>query len=210
MASPYAVIQEKVTNEANHGDLDQDTRRILRRMASEPALRRVLYEILVFCETMKPLSAVEREILSFPEMKSALQTPQTIVSWLVQVGGIQQVAAKGNESIWLTTPAGRKVTQVEAPADRMARLLAQEPRYRAVYFRVLQACKAPKTRFDLEAMLDAEPVLESPKVYASYFIEALERAGGLEWSGRWRTTQAGKEITGESGAPDADAAASRS
>ena len=32
-------------------------------------------------------------------------------------------------------------------------------------------------------------LLENPKLYASYFIDTLEVAGGLIWNGAWMTTQ---------------------
>lgn len=191
-------------------DLESAAAEVLQRVSSEPALRVVLYKILAFCEAARPFAEIEREILSFPEMKAALQSPQTLLSWLAQAGGIEPVAAEEEVPAWRTTPAGRTVVRSECPGNRLARLLAQNPVYRNVSLEILRSCVAPKTRDEIEAMLQGNPVLENPKVYASFFIEALEQAGGLEWDEKWRTTQAGKEVVNEEGSPDSPAKKLRS
>lgn len=42
-------------------------------------------------------------------------------------------------------------------------------------------------------VIDDEPVLQSPKRYAMYFIDKLEHAGAVEWRGSWTITDAGRE-----------------
>jgi len=75
-------------------------------------------------------------------------------------------------------------------------MLAEEPRYREVYDRLLEYCVEPRTRAEIEALLQNHPALESPKIYPGYLIDRLESAGGLEWTGKWRTTLAGKGVIG--------------
>lgn len=175
-------------------DLEAVTARILQRITAEPAYRGVLYKILAFCETVRSSADVEREVLSYPEMTVAAQSPQNLLSWMVQVGAVEQVSVEDGDFKWCTTAAGRNAVRTADPRKRLADLLSGDASYRDIYLRVLRTCRVPQTRSDVEALLRDEPILENPKIYASYFIEALEHAGGLEWSEKWRATQAGLEF----------------
>jgi hypothetical protein len=175
-------------------DLERATTKVLQRISAEPADKIVLCKILAFCESARSYPEIWHEVRAYPEMKTALQTPQVLLTWLVEAGGVEQVAAEEQEPTWRTTPAGRNVIRIEDPGDRLERLLAQDSVYREIFLQVLQLCIVPTSRSEIESMLNSHPLLENPKVYASYFVEALERARGLEWADKWRTTQAGKEF----------------
>lgn len=174
--------------------MDDTTRKILHKLSTEPAYSTVLYKILAYCDPARSCSDAERKILSFPEMKRALQSPKIVLAWLAEAGGIEQIAAENEESMWHTTTAGQNVVRNESYDNRLARLFAQEPKYQDIYRTVLQSCVVPKSRTEIESMLSGNPVLENPKVFPSFFLEALEKAGGLEWDEKWRTTQAGKDV----------------
>jgi hypothetical protein len=171
---------------------DNATAQVLQRVSAEPAYRVVLYKILTFCKSPRSYPEIWQELTSYSEMKAALHPPQALLSWLVQAGGIEQVAEEGQEPKWLTTPTGRNVVQIENPGNRLGELLAQDPVYGDIFLQVLQSCMTPMSRAEIEAMLIGNAILENSKVSASYFIEALERVGGLEWDAKWRTTEAGK------------------
>ena len=170
---------------------------IQKKVFAEPAYSSTLYKILSFCETPRSLDEIEREIRSFPEMKTAIQSPRTCLSWLVQVNGIELLDPNNvdeKSAMWHTTPAGMRVVQHCSPGNRISNLLATEAAYAKVYVQLLQACTEPKTRSEIESLLGNNPALESPKVYPIYFIDAMERAGGIEWNARWQTTKAGKNF----------------
>jgi hypothetical protein len=175
-------------------DLEGANTKILQKISAEPAYRAVLYKILAYCDPTRSYIDVEQTILSFPEMTVALQSPQILLSWLVESGGIEQIATEDGEAMWCTTPDGRNVVRSESYGNRLVRLLAQETIYRDICLQVLQSCVSPKSRIEIESMLRGNPVLEDSKVYASFFIEALEEAGGLEWDQKWKTTKAGKDF----------------
>jgi len=183
-----------VTGTSDLQDLERATTKVLQRISVEPADKIVLHKVLTFCETARSYSQIWHEIRSFPEMTTALQPPQVLLKWLVQSGGIEQIAAEEQEPAWRTTPAGRNVVRIENPSNWLAQLLAREPIYKEIHLQVLQACVAPKTKGEIESMLRGIRVVDNSKVHASFFIEALERAGGLEWDEKWRTTQAGKNF----------------
>jgi hypothetical protein len=167
---------------------------ILKRISKEPAYSVVLYKMLVYCETARSLDEIDRQVRSFPEMKTALQSPQVLLLWLVQAGGIEELPQEKQASKWQTTAAGESVVQAESPRHRIEHLLTADPAYSSVYREVLQACLAPKSRDEVESLLRGNPLLETPKIYPSFFLETLERAGGLEWDRKWQTTRAGKDF----------------
>ncbi|MCL2892869.1 hypothetical protein [Brenneria tiliae] len=183
-------------------DLNNAITRILQRISCEPAQRMVLYKMLSLCETARSAVEIEQALLSYPEMKVVLQPPSVLLAWLAQAGGVEQLAGEDSAPRWRTTPAGRHVVRREHPTARLTRLLAQEPVYRPLYLQVLQACVVPKTKSGIDAMLRDNPLFEHPKVYASYFIEALEQAGGLEWNDGWQTTRSGIKVIDENNYPD--------
>ena len=46
--------------------------------------------------------------------------------------------------------------------------------------------------FVLVDVVDDEPALQNPKRYAMYFIDKLEHAGAVEWTGQWSATEHGR------------------
>lgn len=168
--------------------------KILDLIPSEPGYRMVFYKILKFCETPRPISEVEGEVLSFPQMKTAIHSPNILLGWLEEAGGIERVVVEEEER-WQTTQAGKKVAEMEAPEKRLLELMDKEPAYSQFYMQVLKFCQTPRTRAEIEGLLEGNPVMEEPKVYPKFFIQGLEEAGGLEWvDKKWRTTEAAKGV----------------
>jgi len=153
-------------------EMENAEKKILDLITSEHAYRLAFYKVLKFCETPRPTAEVEEEVLSFPEMKTAIHSPNILLGWLEEVGGIERVVVEEEEERWQTTEAGKRVAEVEAPGKRLLELLSKE---------------------EIEELLEGNPVMEKPKVYPTFFIQGLEEAGGLEWVDKhWRTTEAGK------------------
>ncbi|MBM4467201.1 MAG: response regulator transcription factor [Chloroflexi bacterium] len=156
--------------------------------------RLVLYKILQFCETPRSATEVEEKVRSFPEMQTAIYPPIILLGWLEKIGGIERMVVEEEEERWQTTEAGKRVAAREALAKRLLELLAQEPVYQDIYMQVLRFCQTPRARAEIEELLEGNPVMEKPKVYPTFFIQGLEEAGGLEWVGKWQTTEAGKGV----------------
>lgn len=175
-------------------DLEGAMTRVQDRITAEPSYRIALYKLLALCETPRSTAEVHQAMLAFPEMKTALHTPQMLLAWMVRAGGIEQVAPEKEESRWQTTEAGKMAAKRQGPGKRLAQFFAQEPAYGDVFRLVLEFCAAPKSKADIEALLKDHPAMENPKIYASFIVEGLEAAGGLEWDGHWRTTEAGKGV----------------
>jgi hypothetical protein len=178
--------------------MENTEKKILDRIAGEPGYRLGFYKILKFCETPRSSAEVEEEIRSFPEMKTAMHSSTILMGWLEEVGGVERVVleeGEEEEERWQTTEAGRKVAEMEAPAKRLLELISKESVYSEAYMQVLSFCQTPRTRAEIEELLQGNPVMEKPKVYPTFFIQGLEEAGGLEWADKhWRTTEAGKSV----------------
>jgi hypothetical protein len=170
------------------------TTKVLDLMAAEPAYRMPLYKALALCTTPRTASQVQEAIATFPEMKVAVHPPRILLAWLVQAGGIAQCTPDAGEIRWQTTAAGQRVLALQSPSQRLYKLCAQEPAHADIYRRVLAFCQTPRARAEIETLLQGDPVMESAGVYASFFVQGLEAAGGLEWEGKWRTTEAGKGV----------------
>ena len=169
--------------------------RIMERILAEPAYRWVFYKILKFCETPRPVSQVEEAMRSFPQMANAAHSWALLLSWLEQSGAIEKVVVGREEGKWETTQTGRKIVKDESPEKKIMTLFSAEPACREIYKQVLNFCRTPRTRSDIEDMLDGNPRLEELGVRPIFFVERLENAGGLEWIKKnWCTTQAGMQV----------------
>lgn len=167
---------------------------ILDRIAREPAYRLAFYRILKFCKTPRSASEVVGEILSFPEMKTAILAPNILLRRLEDVGGVERVIVEEEQERWQTTDAGEKVAELEAPRKRLLELISKEPAHSEIYAQVLGFCQTPRTRTEIEELLKGNPVIVEHGFYPTVFIQRLEDAGGLEWVGKhWRTAEEGKE-----------------
>lgn len=187
-------IKENFEQRDHSDDLETATNVVLERIADEPAYENVLYKILKYCETTHTETDLEQAILSFPEMKNSMHSPQILLSWLEDAGGIERIVQEQDEPIWRITPAGQNAANILSEDNRLRKLFAEESRYHDIFVQVLEGCSSPKSRMDIEDMLEGNPILEKPKVYPSFFIEMLEKAGGLVWDEKWKTTQAGKDF----------------
>lgn len=187
----------KISGVNENQDLESVTNKVLQRMAAEPANKIVLYKILEYCITAHSDSDVERTILSFPEMKTAVHSPELLLTWLENAGGIEHLTGDNGEIVWFTTPAGRNVVESDSFSNRLIRLFAQETIYQSIYLQIFQACLSPKSRKEIESMMEHNPILKESNVYPSYFIEKLEEAGGLQWDEKWQITSAGKDFLNE-------------
>lgn len=103
------------------------------------------------------------------------------------------------ESTLFITDAGCRLLDEYAARNTLNDLFARKPHYLPVFKAAIGACAdgAGCGRADLERAIDAVLPKEDGeggrRVYAQYFIDALETAGGIEWNGAWRATDAGLE-----------------
>lgn len=100
----------------------------------------------------------------------------------------------------ILTEDGAALLEDYAPQNTLYALFESHPHYADVYRAALWACDGDDgcSRDELEEQIKTMPQLlpdaatGQTRVYPQYFIDALETAGGIEWDGAWRTTQAGR------------------
>ena len=167
--------------------------KILKRINAEPAYRLILQRLIAFCSEPRSSREIYDELLYYPEMRTAAHTPKMLLKWMVEAGAIAGHAGEGRETaLWLTTEAGMEAVAGHDPAERLRRLLEEEPAYADIYRKILEFCSEEHSLPDIEYLLYAHPALQNPKIYPSYLVDRLEFAGALEWTGKWRATETGK------------------
>jgi hypothetical protein len=101
------------------------------------------------------------------------------------------VIKKRPEGLWLSTTAAVGLLE-EQDAGRDFQLLMQaEPCYLDVYRQIIDYCRSPRTIKEIDQFINGHPLLKEPRRYGGYFIERLEKNGGLEWRGNWVSTDLG-------------------
>lgn len=100
------------------------------------------------------------------------------------------------------TALGRQILADYAASATIAALYESKPHYAEIFDAAIQACAAPEgcKRAGLEAAINAFPQLKpdpqtkQTKVFAQYFIDALETAGAICWDGAWKATPEGRSV----------------
>jgi len=174
---------------------DATPEKILKRITAEPAYRLILHRLLAFCSEPKSVQEIQDEMMYYPEMRTAAHTPKMLLKWMIEAGAIVRHSDGSQETtLWQTTEAGLDAIAANDPAERLRRLLEEEPAYVDIFKKILEFCSIERSMPEIEYLLIAHPRLQSPKVYPSYLVDRLEFAGAIEWIGKWRVTETGKGI----------------
>jgi hypothetical protein len=94
----------------------------------------------------------------------------------------------------VTPEKSSKRIATDDPAERLRRLLEEEPAYVDIFRMIREFCPDGRSISEIEYLLLAHPMLQKPKIYPSYLVDRLEFAGALEWTGKWQTTETGKNF----------------
>lgn len=165
--------------------------------------------------------AVVEDALGEAWSASFTQSPASVVDALVRTGYLtEQITVDGApyagtledaymddsvsldadvDAVLTVTESGRALVDEYAPEATLAQLFSDRERYIPVFKSALRASSAAQgaTREAIEGAIDAAVAERGitggggQKIYAQYFIDALETAGGIEWDGTWYATSAG-------------------
>lgn len=97
-----------------------------------------------------------------------------------------------------TSETGAAVVELLDPVKRVTSYASSRPDRTPAYRKLLEFCLTPRTLEEIKGLLDEDPVLKSAErsgcqgLKASYFIDRMNESGGLQWNGRWLTTDAGQ------------------
>ena len=100
-------------------------------------------------------------------------------------------------AIWTLTPAGERVLDQLSATKRLAGLYAKDAELAPAFDCILEFCREPKKRSEIEAELREQGFLNVPGTETSFYVDRLERNGGLVWEHAWLTTDDGLAFLGK-------------
>lgn len=190
-------------------------------VTKHPLNREVLYKMLAFCSVERSVSEIEVEVASYPEFKSATQNPHHMAQTLERAYGLSLIERDAQKMVVLpeqkegltedeiddlvcsqffrVTDVGAHFVSLHHPKARLVELLDLAPQRAATYIDLLEfVSEKPRTYFAIQALLQGKPALETvidgerTIMQPSVFVDKLERAGALVWSGEWSLTEEGE------------------
>lgn len=120
-----------------------------------------------------------------------LAQPEAVV-----IDGVEYIKPSNEvEFFWIRTKIAENYILTFNLQSQIKTLIEEDGNYADVYMQILNLCSdEKKSSKEIEDAIDIHPSLQSPKKYAHYFVEKLERVGALVWSGKWETTKAGNSV----------------
>jgi hypothetical protein len=183
--------------------------------------RRVLLGILRFLDAPKRSDMLQQKVEELQKYDSSVYSVYDFSLLLSEAGAIQKVSEDGSDFdeeaeqlpdiveidgikffkptdgkqvFWLITDEGRAYLESDNPFGRLTELLAEDRKYQTIYKRLLEFCDggAGRSAEELAALIDNDPLVQTPRKYFSYFAKKLEDCNALEWAGNWHTSELGQ------------------
>lgn len=187
-----------------------------------PRHRGMFIRLLTFCKQRRTLEEAETQIASYPEYPQAAQSPYHLIMTMVNEGGLRwiELDAQGQEltderkagltedeiddiiDVFAvqTTEIGEDVAQELSPESRLRALFDKVPQRLGAYLDVIDFCTIPRSYKEVDTLLRVGDALRasvasnSQPLQPSFFLDMLERNGGLVWKDGWIATGKGKEL----------------
>lgn len=181
-----------------------------------PGRRPIYLQIIEMCEDGKPSREITQEVDRLQADNQSVYAPMTLCRTLERAGALSveipdsAVAqeAEGAEyleitdhvdPVWTATEVGLEILAKEREGYAVKELLDFDKKYSEIYERVLAFInEAPRTKSEIDQIVDNDPLVQSPRRYSNHFIEHLERTDALIWKNNtWNITELGKKTLGE-------------
>lgn len=147
-----------------------------------------VYSGLSLCRMLQKAGALDHERSDGAPFDEEALLPETIYE-----DGIDYIQATiPPKSFWQTTEAGIAALEEDDPSRRIMDIIADEMSYASIYKYVLERCQVGATGNELSDVIDSNPLVQNPRLYAIRFIKRLEDCGGIVWDGQWNTTDDGR------------------
>lgn len=205
------------TSEARRGAANEDSDLIIHN----PAFRRPACEVVEFCERERSLDEIVAFMSSAAWPKTFVMAPDAFVSMLEGCGClslriyVDGVLYEGNlddlsddESLgdeatvtyaYEATRAGRHMAERMRKRFSISATVESDKGLSATFLRVLELCQGEsgQSSRQIDAALRAEGLLPLdrsglPRIFTTYFIDALEQCRALSWQSTWKTTSEGR------------------
>lgn len=200
---------------------DTPSERIDALFAQMPTLQKMLYDILDMCQSPLASDELETRVTELKEHHHCVYAPLTFCNLLEQAGALSETDSQGTPLkditqeptkievndveywtvtpappvFWQTTEEGREQLDAYRPLELIRSCYEAEPQYSDIFTTVLEltAREGGSSMKQIGNVIDDEPAVQNPRRFAMYFIDKLERAGGVEWKGSWVITSPGAE-----------------
>lgn len=210
-----AASEEELTFEEAVADLST-------AVTAMPRLREMYLKLLEFCQVRRSLEEAEREIEGYPEFPYGAQPPYRLIRTMVDHGGLEWIELSENGTVVtsedkagltddeaddlvagfavLTTAVGEQVREDFAPERRLRSLFEEHPHRTEAYLDVMDFCRKPRAYQEVRDLLQGRDVLsltrnaDGQPLQPSFFVDMLERSGGLVWNGGWKVTKQGEAL----------------
>lgn len=149
-----------------------------------------VYSAANLCTLLERAGALERVTPDGTPADNLDAEPEVVV-----IDGVEYLEAREPVQVcWLTTDAGRTALEADKPFERMRELFDEDTTYLAIYQRILTMCAADGGAkiSDINDAVDPDPLLQEPRLFASHFIDKLEKCDALAWEKAWTTTEVGR------------------
>ena len=116
---------------------------------------------------------------------------------VVEIDGVEFLKpGPWREAFWIATDDARAYLAQDNPLERFKELLDRDVKYLDIYLRILDAADAEggAATSALNAMIDNDPLVQSPRYFTAHFTELLERCEAIRWEGTWVITDIGRAL----------------
>lgn len=183
--------------------------------------RKTLLGILAFCEEPMAVEEVNTHIDQLQLHNASVYSPAALCDLLKEAGALELVDAENEitnsleaepvvvevdgveylepgeplELFWHTTPEGMDAVNQDNPLERTRALLDEDVKYATIYKRILELAdtEGGVTIKAINNVVDNDPLVKKPRLYAPHFVDKLEKSDAIEWNGAWQTTETGRE-----------------
>ena len=216
-----ALPQAADEQQEEHPTFEEAVAELTSTVNHAPLHREIFLRLLTYCKTQRTLHEAEQAVAAMPEFPAVAQTPYRLIRSLVAAGGLDwlELDAEGvpltsqdKENLTddeiedatfayavKTTPFGEQVAEDLAPEKRLANLFKDMPSRLSAFRDVMGFCRDPRTFKEVDAFLrarggDTLASASGQDLNPSYFVDMLERAGGLVWDNGWKVTRCGAKM----------------
>lgn len=221
--------EEASSAEAPDDDMtfEEAVARLERTVTASPRHREIYLKLLEFCLKRRGLAEAEARVAEYPEYPYAAQPAYRLIRALVDAGGLAWMELAEDGSVVYpedkegptedeaddlvagfaveTTPVGDQVRDQLSPERRLGDLLDKVPQRMGTYMDVMEFCSEPRSYKEVHDLLQGRDVLrltsnaDNQPLQPSFFLDMLERSGGLAWDKGWKVTEKGKELLARMG-----------
>ncbi len=177
-----------------------------------PGRRQVFLAIIDFCNDPHTTSEVAQVVEGVQRDNFSVYTPLSLCRILESAGALRsEVPESADEGVdedgaeylevrdapeatWTSTEDGLEVLSESREGSEVRELVESESQYREIYERLLGYCaEQGRTSAQIGALVDGDPLVQSPRRYGIHFVDGLEACGALVWRDRgWHTTELGQ------------------